>query len=46
MLALDVVMESPGNNYTSLLSALLQDNENEVYKKAMEAAGKLRPRSY
>jgi hypothetical protein len=40
MLALDVVMESPGNNYTSLLSALLQDNENEVYKKAMEAAGK------
>jgi hypothetical protein len=40
MLALDVVMESPGNNYASLLSALLQDNENEVYKKAMEAAGK------
>jgi hypothetical protein len=40
LLALEVAMESTGNNYSALLSNLLHDDDHQIYKKAIEAAGK------
>lgn len=40
LLVLDVLLGTPSENYTKVLSTLLRDDNPEVYKKAMEGAGK------
>lgn len=40
LLVLDIIIACPCENYTSILRILLNDNNPQVYKKAIEAAGK------
>jgi AAA family ATP:ADP antiporter len=42
LLALDVVMDCDCENYTEVLDILLSDHEPKVYKKAIEASGKVK----
>ncbi|MDQ6813030.1 MAG: MFS transporter [Bacteroidota bacterium] len=42
MLALDVIIECDCENYTKVLSILINDFEPKVYKRAIEAAGKVK----
>ncbi len=40
MLVLSIIMECQCENYTGMLRILLNDKDSQVYKKAIEAAGK------
>ncbi len=42
MLALDVISDCKCENYTTVLDILLSDPETQVYKKAIEATGKVK----
>jgi hypothetical protein len=42
LLVLDIILENPGAGFTALLQTLLYDTNPAVYKKAIEAVGKVK----
>lgn len=42
MICLDIIFDCECENYTDVLEIILNDNEPQIYKKAIEAAGKAR----